>query len=211
MIWGYPERQLEASSRLDNEQSKELARWMFSLGAPRRVMSVGRDPEKEIPSLTFGRPERAMLKLRMKHVMGQWPDAIQGYLAAQLYDVDPPTSKDLPTVNANEKRVLRGMIPREIRELHTRAGDDACYWIILCQLEQNRAKATIEQCVSYLDRHSSGAWANAARSLLASSLAKQKRYKEALRILKEIDEDSPSLPGDKVLAARWQRLMEAGE
>lgn len=211
VIWGFPERQLEGASRLNSDQQIELTKLMFGLGAPRRVTHIESDASSKAASLKFGRPERAMLKFRMKQLLGHWPEALQGYLVAQLYDVDPPTSSELPTVTANEKRLLRGFIPREIRQLHTQAGDDACYWLAVCQFEQNRAKATVEQTLSYLDRHSSGAWVNPARVLLATTLAKQQRWKDAIRILNDVDEDSPSLPTAKVFMARWKRLMEAGE
>ena len=91
----------------------------------------------------------------MEHIIGSWTDAVPGYLAAQLYDVDPPTAKGLEmvspdgkekqkiaVVSATESRNLRLMLMQpqyaHARKLHLMAGDDACFWLAQCQFEQNR-------------------------------------------------------------------------
>jgi hypothetical protein len=171
--------------------------------------------------LKFGMPERTLMKLRLDHVLGQWPDVVAGYLGVQLYEIDPPVAKNLEQVSVDgkqrqpvaivstdEKRILRGAIPPHIRNLHLKAGDDACYWLALCQFEQNHTKVAIEQCRAYLDRYSSGSWPDGAKSLLATCLAKQNRLNEAIRAINDVDEDSPDFAHHKVLiagAAYWRR------
>src|SRR5437867_3378765 len=81
------------------------------------------------------------------------------------------TNKMAGNDSSDAKRLLRERIPKHIRELHLRAGNDACYWVALCQSEQNRTDAAIAQCRNYLDRYRSGLWTGAAKSLLAVSLA----------------------------------------
>ena len=158
------------------------------------------------------------MKFRVNHVLGNWSEVIQGYLAVQLYEVDPPitkkvyeqflfTLKQQGQDSGDTKRLLRERIPKNIRDLHVRAGNDACYWMALCQAEQNRTKAAIEQCRAYLDRYSEDSWSNAARSLLAVSLAKQKRWKDAILTINKADADSPDDAGHQVLKARWTRLL----
>ena len=158
------------------------------------------------------------MKFRMNHVLGNWSDVIQGYLAVQLYEVDPPITKDvfgefLMALKAagqdsgDAKRLMRERIPKNFRDLHIKAGNDACYWMALCQAEQNRTKATIEQCLAYLDRYSEGSWTQATKSLLAMSLAKQKRWKEAIQTINQSDEESPDYAGHQVLKARWRRML----
>ena len=218
VLWSYPERQLEAAVRLDEDEVKEMARLTYSLMAPIRIRGVKSDPEKQLFDLIYGKPERALLKLRMQHVQGKWSDVVQGYLAVQLYEVDPPISKDVYEQvlagikeagldSSNAKRLLRERIPKSTRDLHLRAGNDACYWMALCQAEQNRVKATIEQCNAYLDRYSSGSWAGAAKSLLAVSLAKQKRWKDAIQTINDTEEDAIEYGNHQVLIARWRRIM----
>ncbi len=218
VLWSYPERQLEESVRLDEDQVKEMARLTYSLTAPIRIRGVNSDQEKKTFELVFGKSERALMKLRMQHVQGNWPTVVQGYLAVQLFEVDPPISKDVyeqvlagfkeaGLESSNAKRILRDQIPKNIRDLHLRAGNDACYWMALCQAEQNRTKATIEQCNAYLDRYSSGSWAVPAKSLLAVSLAKQKRWKDAIETINDAEEDSIQFGNHQVLIARWRRLM----
>ena len=155
---------------------------------------------------------------------------VQGYLAVQLYDVEPPTVKDFARVSANgkermpiaiattsDKQTLRSLMmqkrqPQEsVRELHLLAGDDACYWTALCQFEQNRLRAVVDQCREYDKWHSSGGWTSANQLLMAAALVQQKKIKEAIRVLKKFDEEAPSFGGSRVLLARWQRLLESAE
>ena len=98
-----------------------------------------------------------------------------------------------------------------VRNLHLQAGDAACYWLALCQFEQNRLKAVLGQCRMYSDQHSSGLWVAANQALLATALAKQNRLKDAIRAIKEIDEDHPAAGGYQLLMARWLRLLEAAK
>lgn len=218
VVWSYPERRLDAAAHMEPDQIKELNRLTYSLGAPIRVTGVHNDPEKKTSDLVFGKPERALMKFRMNHVLGNWSDVIQGYLAVQLYEVDPPVTKDvfgefLMALKAagqdsgDAKRLMRERIPKNFRDLHIKAGNDACYWMALCQAEQNRTKATIEQCLAYLDRYSEGSWTQATKSLLAMSLAKQKRWKEAIQTINQSDAESPDYAGHQVLKARWRRML----
>lgn len=218
VVWSYPENRREAASHMEPEQLKELARLTYALGAPIRISSVKEDAEKRTSDLVYSKPERALMKFRMNHVVGNWPEVVQGYLAVQLYEVDPPIAKEVFTQflmalkqagqdSGDAKRLLRERIPKDIRDLHIRAGNDACYWMALCQAEQNRTKATIEQCLAYLDRYSEGSWAHAAKSLLAVSLAKQKRWKDAVQAIGQTEEDSLDYGGHQILKARWRRLL----
>jgi hypothetical protein len=221
-IWSYPEEQLEAASHLDPDQLEELQKLIQTLGAPIRVKQVVENPDAGESPLKFGKPERTLMKLRLQHVLGQWHEVVAGYLGVQLYEIDPPVAKNLEQVSADrkqrrpvavvatdEKRIMRGLIPPHIRKLHLKAGDDACYWLALCQFEQNRTKIAVKQCRAYLDRYSSGSWPDAAKSLLATCFAKQKRLNEAIRAINDVDEDSPDFAHHKVLIARWRRLLAA--
>ncbi len=227
-IWPYPEIVRETTMRMTREQQKELLKLSHSLAAPVRVQRFLAKPDGRSFDLEFAKPERIMMKRRMEHVMGRWSDVIPGYLAAQLYDVDPPTAKglhivaldgkqkdDLSVVGATATQVLRGMLMQpeyaHVRKLHLLAGDDACFWLALCQFEQNRTQAAVDQCVVYANQHSSGGWVAANQSLMATALVKLKKLKPAIRALKEIDEDDPASGGHRVLMARWQRLLDAAE
>lgn len=227
-IWSYPEIVRESAARMTSEQQKELAKLSLSLSAPIRVQRFLGQEEDKPYELEFAKPERALMKRRMEHVIGRWTEAVPGYLAAQLYDVDPPTAKNLEIVapggkekqeaairTAAESRSLRFLIMQPqyapIRKVHLLAGDDACFWLAQCQFEQNRMSAVVDQCRIYGNQHSSGGWVAANQSLMAVALAKQKKLKEAIRALKEIDEDDPLAAGSRVLMARWQRLLEAAE
>lgn len=227
-IWPYPEIVRESAANLTPEQNKELKKLSHSLGAPVRVQRFLAKNDGPGVDLEFAKPERALMKRRMEHVLGRWTDAIPGYLAAQLYDVDPPTAKGLQmvspdrkqkeevsVVSATDTRNLRGLLMQDeykhVRNLHLLAGDDACFWLAQCQFEQNRMQAVVDQCLVYADQHSSGGWVAANQSLMATALAKLKKLKSATRALKEIDENDPSSGGYHVLMARWQRLLEAAE
>lgn len=227
-IWPYPETVRESAANLTLDQQKELKKLSHSLGAPLRVQRFLMKKDGPGVDLEFAKPERALMKRRMEHVLGRWADAIPGYLAAQLYDVDPPTAKglqmvspdrktkdDVSVVSATDSRNLRGVLMQEeykhIRRLHLLAGDDACFWQAQCQFEQNRMQAVVDQCVVYSNQHSSGGWVTANQSLMATALTKLKKLKTAIRALKEIDEDDPASGGYHVLMARWQRLLEAAE
>ncbi len=227
-IWPYPEIVRESAMRMTPEQQKEILKLSQSLAAPVRLQRFLTKPDGRSFDLEFAKPERIMMKRRMEQVMGRWSDVVPGYLAAQLYDVDPPTAKglqivspdgkqkdDLSIVSATESRSLRLMLMQpeyeNVRKLHLLAGDDACFWLALCQFEQNRLQAAVDQCVVYANQHSSGGWVTANQSLMAMALVKLKKLKPAIRALKEIDEDDPASGGHRVLMARWQRLLEAAE
>ncbi|MBM3970501.1 MAG: hypothetical protein FJ302_11655 [Planctomycetes bacterium] len=227
-IWQYPETMREAASQMTPEQQKELLKLSQSLAAPVRVQRFLAKQDGRNFDLEFAKPERMMMKRRMEHVIGRWSDVIPGYLAAQLYDVDPPTAKklqmvapdgktndDVSVVGATETRSLRLLLMQpeyaHIRKLHLQAGDDACFWLALCQFEQNRMQSVVDQCVIYANQHSSGGWVASNQSLMAMALAKLKKLKPAIRALKDIDEDDPASGGHRMLMARWQRLLEAAE
>ncbi len=227
-IWGFPEAMREGAAHHTDEQTRELAKISASLAAPQRIKLIRGDEVTRTMEMEFTKPERALMKLRMQHVIGHWPDAVQGYLAVQLYDVEPPTVKDFARVSANGKdrqpiaivstldkqnlRLLMMQPPhKHVRDLHLLAGDDACFWVALCQFEQNRLRAVVDQCREYDKWHSNGGWTAANQSLMATALAQQKKLKEAIRALKEFDEEAPSFAGSRVLMARWQRLLESPE
>jgi len=230
-IWSFPEAVRQGAAHLTDEQQKELAKLSRSMVAPQRIKLIRGDEVSRTMELEFAKPERALMKLRMHHVVGRWPEAVQGYLAVQLYDVEPPTVKDFVRVSANgkqreqisivrtmDKQILRSLMMeapqkevREVRALHLLAGDDACFWVALCQYEQNRLRAVIDQCRVYANQHSSGGWVSANQWLMATTLAQQKKVKEAIRAFKDVDEDALSFAGTRVLTARWQRLLEAAE
>lgn len=227
-IWSYPEIVRESAARPTTEQQKELAKLAQSLNAPIRVRQFNMRDENTVEGVEFSRPERALLKRRTEHVVGRWADAVPGYLAAQLYDVDPPTAKtlmmlapgmktpeEISVAGSTQTRVLRGVLMQKqyehIRNLHLQAGDDACYWLALCQFEQNRIESVVDQCNIYNKQHSNGRWFAPSQALMATALAKQNKLKTAVRALKEVEEDDPSVGGYRVLMARWQRLLAATE
>ncbi|TXT35001.1 MAG: hypothetical protein FD138_1557 [Planctomycetota bacterium] len=184
---------------MTSEQQKELLRLSLSMGAPIRVRRFVAKANENSFDLEFARPERALMKRRMEHVVGRWADAVPGYLAAQLYDVETPTAKGLEIVSADGKQKEEAAI-KTVDESRTLRQ-------ALCQFEQHRWEATVDQCVVYSNQHSSGGWAAANQTLMAVTLAKQKLLKEAIRALKEIDADDPLSAGSRVLTARWQRVL----
>ncbi len=229
-IWSFPEAIRKGAAHHTDEQRQELAKISRSLAAPLRIKSIRGDEVSRTMELEFTKPERALMKLRMQHVIGHWPDAVQGYLAVQLYDVEPPTVKNFARVSSDgkhreeiaivsnlDKQSLRSLMmqkrpPQEdVYKLHLWAVDDACYWMALCQFEQNRLRAVVDQCRVYDSRRSSGGWTSANRWLMATALVQQKKIKEATRVFKEFDEDSCAFAGSRVLTARWQRLLEPAE
>ncbi|MFM9961191.1 MAG: tetratricopeptide repeat protein [Planctomycetaceae bacterium] len=227
-IWSFPETTREAASHPTDEQMKTWINLSMSLAAPQRLMFIRGDEVSRTMGLGFTKPERTLMKLRMQHVIGHWPEAVQGYLAVQLYDVETPTTKDLERISSDgkqhqpfaivstmDKQFLRGLMMQpshaHIRKLHLLAGDDACYWVAQCQFEQNRLRAVVDQCRMYGNQHSSGGWVAANQMLMATALAQQDKLKEAIRALKEFDEEAPSFAGSRVLTARWQRLLAAAE
>ena len=72
---------------------------------------------------------------------------------------------------------------------------------------ENCGYATLDQCRNYLDRYRSGLWTGAAKSLLAVSLAKQKRWEEAIQAIDDTEEDSLEFSHHQVLIARWRRML----
>ena len=227
-IWPYPESVREAAANMTLEDQKELLKLSQSLGAPIRVQKFLMKPDGRGSDLEFAKPERTLMRRRMEHVVGNWTSAVPGYLAAQLYDVDPPMVKklemvspdgkekeEIAVVTSTETRNVRLMMMQpqysHIRKLHLLAGDDACFWLAQCQFEQNRWQAVVDQCLAYGKQHSSGGWVAANQTLMAVALAKQKKLKPAIRALKEIEEDDPLAAASRVLIARWQRLLDAEE
>lgn len=227
-IWRFPEAVRDSAANMTTEQMTELANVSMSLAAPRRIRSLKPDEVARTMELEFTKPERALMRLRMQHVIGRWPEAVQGYLAVQLYDVEPPTTKDFATVSPDgrerqeiavvstlDKQNLRLLMMQpanaHVRKLHLLAGDDACYWVALCQFEQNRLRVVVDQCRMYGNQHSSGGWTSANQLLMATAFAQQKKLKEAISALNEFDEDSASVAGSRVLMARWQRLLDSSQ
>ena len=230
VIWSFPESVREAGAHLTPEQSEELAKLSGSLSAPQKIKLVKVDEVNRRMDLEFAKPERTLFKLRLQHVIGHWPETVQGYLAVQLYDVEPPTVKNFMRVSADgkqrdeiaivsavDKQNLRSLMMQErqpqgdVYKLHLWAVDDASYWMALCQFEQNRLRAVVDQCRVYDGRRSSGGWTSANQWLMATALVKQKKHKEAIRVLKAFDEESLAFAGTRVLTARWQRIVESAE
>ena len=225
-IWSYPEMVRDSVTRMTSGQQKELTRLSLPMGAPIRVQRFLRRPNKETPDLEFAKPERMLMRRRMEHVVGRWTDAVPGYLAAQLYDVETPTAKGLEMVSEDgkekspaavatiaESRTLRFIMMQpqygHVRKVHLMAGDDACFWLALCQFEQDRWDAVIDQCRVYDKQHSSGGWVAPNQMLMAAALVKNKKLNEAIRVLKEIDADDLLSAGSRVLSARWKRILDA--
>lgn len=210
VIWSYPEQRLDAGTRLKPEEQKELSRWLSSLSAPVRIAELDVNKEGQPIGLKYSKPEGHLRRLRFQQIQGQWEEAVQGFVAVQLYEIDPPTSKELTAISATDKRLLREHVRPDIRNLHMRAVDDACFWLAQSQNEQHRAQATYRQCESYLERHSSGPWAEAAAFLKAVTLAGQKQWKGAIQALKDSEEEAPDYATRLLLTARWKRLLAAG-
>lgn len=212
-IWNYPETVREAAVQMSSEQLKKLARLSLSLNAPQPISAVEIDEDQKKFDLEFAKPARTLMKLRILHVTGKWSDAIPGFLAVQLYDVDPPTTKDLAAVRTAEKRYLRSimMMPKyaDVRRLHLLAVDDACFWLAQCQYEQKRLPAVLSQCDVYARQHPNGAWAIENQWLKAITLAGQQQFSKAIAALAEAEGDHPAVGNHRLLTARWKRLLDA--
>lgn len=209
-IWKYPEAVREAAAQMSNEQLKELARLSTSLNAPQPISAIEVDKEQKKYDLQFAKPARTLMKLRVLHVTGKWSDAVPGFLAVQLYDVDPPTTKDLAAVRTAEKRYLRSimMMPKyaDVRRLHLLASDDACFWQAQCQYEQNRLPAVLSQCDVYARQHPNGAWVVENQWLQAVTLAANQQFSKAIAALAEVETDHAAVGNHRLLTARWKLL-----
>ena len=192
-VWPYPEARLQAYEQLDEKQAGELKSCREGFQAP--VPGEFAPDASGTPRIQFGRPSGQQLKYRTSQLLGMHQDVISRYITIQLGAEFPP----------------QVLVPPEIRRIHRLAGQDARFWVGVCQLERGDHRAAGETLVRYLRLYPSGKWVASARYLLALSLAHTDRLADAIRVLEQSPKTEPQHAGFVLLARRWRALGQTSE
>lgn len=166
-VWQYPESQLKAFDVLDETGRQLLALWQLPLGAP---VAVGYNPQTR--QVTIGQPENRQLKTRTIYLLGDYRTAIGNFLKTRI------------RVRVNPQLT----VPPEIQLMHTRADDNASFWVGLCQFEQGNYGSATSTFRDYLRRYAEqpkAAWLSHCRIMLALSLAESGDVSAAVDELKK--------------------------
>jgi tetratricopeptide (TPR) repeat protein len=182
--WAYPQQQREAikSATPAMQMSFEVGRKILSVPIPYKI--------SESNELSFGHPERKLLRIRTEQLLGKFEDATQHYLSIRHMEIEQAPI-------------------RELAELNRLAAENAIYWTAVSKFEFKEYEAAIEQINAYLKRYDrSGRWRFAARALLADCHAELGRFKEAADSLERSRSDDPYRLGNAARVKMWKAKAE---
>ena len=214
-VWPYPERQLDAFEQLTPTQAARRQLQFRSFDVPKPVFGLKRDPgSRRIQQVVFGVEQRKHLGSRQRQLLGDFGEAIKSYVPTATWEKVPPLPKDA-VVFESERESFWSQVPDRIRRMYSEAGDEAIYWIAICQVEQGDHRAAAETLARYLSRRprrfGSAAWKAPARWQLAISLARTSRLDEAITVLSGGQPDPAQQAGREVLLRRWRELVKRGD
>ena len=172
-VWMYPETQLDGIQNLDDARADRLRVQQHAFRAPFSIENISQDPSGAVRPL-IGPPERKQLKYRTIQLLGKYSDVIGNYLSIRLRAEFP----------------AGWIVESEVRRTHSQAGEDAHFWIGVCQYEEGNYAASARTFRDYLKRYPNGSWLTAARYWDSLALAKDGRLDDALH---------PHCPDDLVI------------
>ena len=190
-VWPYPETRLQAYARLDEKQAGELKSRREGFEAP--VPGEFTPDASGTPRIQFGRPSGQQLKYRTSQLLGMHQDVISRYITIQLGAEFPPQI----------------LVPPEIRRIHRLAGQDARFWVGVCQFERGEHRSAGETLLRYVKLYPSGKWVASARYLLALSLVHTDRLADAILVLEQSPDTEPQHAGHALLARRLRAFGQA--
>lgn len=179
-LWPFPEKQLVA--RYTTEEPLRYANlWLpfqmpFSVEVPGGVLQAG-DANQLRNSLQLGQPLQLQLKARTSQLGGDLSSAIQEYINVRLQCTRMDELSNVPT---------------ELRRSHSKAFEDAYFWIGVCQFELGRLEQAAQTFASYVDHElfrDRGSHLEQARLLLAQC---QNTPEDRAIYLREIPDGSPA-------------------
>lgn len=179
ILWAFPEKQLVA--RYTTEEPLRYANlWLpfqmpFSVEVTGGVLHAGNANQLR-NNLQLGRPMQLQLKARTSQLAGDLSSAIQEYINVRLQCTRMDELTNVTT---------------ELRRSHSKAFEDAYFWIGVCQFELGRLEQAAQTFASYVDHdlfRDRGAHLEQARLLLAQC---QPTPEDRAKYLTEIPDDSP--------------------
>lgn len=182
--WPYPQQQREAikSATPAMQMAFEVGRKILSVPIPYKV--------SEANELSFGHPERKLLRIRTDQLQGKFEDATQRYLSIRHMEIESAPVQELAVLNRL-------------------AAENAIYWTAVSKFEFKEYEAAIEQLNAYLKRYDrSGRWRFAARALMADCHAEVGHFKEAADALERSRSDDPYRVGNAVRVKMWKAKAE---
>ena len=148
----------------------------------------------------------------MTHLLGNHAAAIKGYLTLRLWCKTPPAEKGVVIPEEGELlAAFLALVPRDIRQMHRKAAEDAMFWMAVCHCEQGRTKyrSALETLKQYLRRYPDGSWIAAARYLRALMFVATDRLDDAIEELDKTYSSDPQHDGYQILIGRWKSLAAA--
>jgi hypothetical protein len=131
---------------------------------------------------------RRLLKVRTRHLMGQYSDAIGQYV----------TIRQLVVIQAPEP---------QLAPLYARAAEDAHLWSAQCKREAGDLAGAATMLTDFLKRGRRGRWAASTRMLLAETLVQLNQLPEAITALKlAVPDDDAYRTAQAILLKRWTAL-----
>jgi hypothetical protein len=190
-IWPYPERQLAAAQRLSEAERRRMSQLELPLDAP---IPVTVDAVAQV--MTVGAPQNRHILSRTTYMMGNLDAAVSNFQSLRIQLVT----------------AARHRLPDEIRAKHERAGDDAAYWVGLCQMEREQYESAVSTFRDYLRRYrdrSEAAWMPHCRLMLGLALAETGDFGEATFELRDPEQTpEPLRARQRFWVNRWNAARE---
>jgi hypothetical protein len=217
-VWDYPDRQMAAVNRLDQQANQVRDfRWLPFSGP------VTVEFEKDSPQLKVNTGNRKQIKSRISQLEGDCAGAIRNYLLVQLDEL--PQLMPLPPEMQNAMRekqdpshrqegTMAVQVPKLAFAMNYRAAEDAKFWMGVCQYEQNMLEPAAETLDAYWRRYlDGGKWIPQAGFLRGLALAKSGKYALAVQqmneLLRALPEDEPRRATCELFATRWRAARDA--
>jgi TolA-binding protein len=222
-LWSYPQAQVAQSLGLDANQKTLLAALRLPFRAYLTVADDPNNPGQKVLALEERVRDSALRELDKKvrqenqyervasrTTVGRQGQARLQQLAGNL----AAAVSEYTDVQSRSREVIRAVAPfqadaenRQYMAMHLRAIDDASFWAGVCKYRQGEFLVAERTFARYIKQSTErSAWVPSARYLLAQSLAAQKKYNQAVKVLEQADEDDPQFAGYRVLIGRYAAL-----
>ncbi len=162
-VWSYPLKQMQKAEETSPASSQSMAMLAMPMRSP-----VPFQIDKQSGQVHIGQPTGEMKEARTSQLLGKYANAVQAYGLIRLNRNIPPQIQ----------------VPQQIRFMHSRAGENAVFWVAVSQYELGNPAAAGESLGGYLNSYRTAAtWALPAGDLLARILVDLGQPEAAIPLL----------------------------
>lgn len=203
-LWSYPEEQWLASESMDSETAGRLEARRAPFAAPIPIANIDSDRQVEL-----GTPLHELRRTRMLQLSGKFREAIPSYLSIRRAESKPPTATKDTFIPSDAEAAVLAQLPAEVRETHRRAAEHALFWTGVAQMELGEDSSAYRTFADYLNRYpKEGVWRDHARRLTALILIAFDRPEFGLRVVEEVDPESPQAAELEFIAERLRQTVQ---